>query len=241
MNNIIIHMIDDDEAIFELLHDYFEDLPFDITYSNRPTKGLDYVKNNKVDLVLLDLMLPEMDGFETCRKLREIKPLLPIIMLTAKKDDLDKILGLEIGADDYISKPFNPRELIARIKTILRRVERYEKNELDHKKEISNSNIITSPSWDIKLNLDSRSVECRGEEVEFTSTEFDLLHYLMENAGIVQSRDSLMNKIRGIDFESFDRTIDVFISKIRQKIHDDPRKQEIIKTIRNVGYIFTRL
>ncbi|MEK7433276.1 MAG: response regulator transcription factor [Cyanobacteriota bacterium] len=237
MNNINIHMVDDDESIFELLFDYFESTPYKLTHSPLPSKALSYIENNPVDLVLLDIMLPEMDGLELCKKIRALKPLLPIIMLTAKKDDFDKIIGLELGADDYISKPFNPRELIARIKTIFRRLERVDLLEKDTKKE----NLIISEMWDISLNIDSRTVICKGEEVDFTSTEFDLLKSLMENAGIVQTRDNLIDKIKGIDLDSFDRTIDVFISKIRQKIQDNPKKQEIIKTVRNVGYIFTRL
>ncbi|MFN8671090.1 MAG: response regulator transcription factor [Candidatus Sericytochromatia bacterium] len=234
--NVNIHMIDDDEAIFELLNDYFETTPYNLTYSESPSKGLTYIKNNPVDLAILDLMLPEMDGFELCKKVREINNLLPIIMLTAKKDDFDKILGLELGADDYISKPFNPRELVARIKTIFRRLDRVEKLE----SQVKNENTIVSTTWDIVMNLDSRTVTCKNEIVDLTSTEFDILRCLMENAGVVQTRDNLMDKVKGIDFDSFDRTIDVFISKIRQKIHDNSKKQEIIKTVRNVGYIFNR-
>lgn len=228
-----IHMIDDDEEIHELLRDYFSDTPYTLTYSETPDKGISYVKENIPDLVILDLMLPGMDGFDVCKKLREFNPVIPIIMLTAKKDDLNKILGLELGADDYMSKPFNPRELLARIKSVLRRSDR--PNEILDKKK----NYIKSDTWDIELNLDSRQVFIKSNQIEFTSTEFDLLKHLMENAGIVQSRDALMNKVKGIDFESFDRSIDVFISKVRQKIHDS--KGEVIKTVRGIGYIFTSL
>lgn len=228
-----IHMIDDDEDIHELLRDYFSDTPYTLTYSEAPDKGIAYIKDNAPDLVILDLMLPGMDGFDVCKKLREFNPIIPIIMLTAKKDDLNKILGLELGADDYMSKPFNPRELLARIKSVLRRTDR------PHDITDKRKNSIKSDSWSIELNLDSRQVFIKGVQVEFTSTEFDLLRYLMENAGIVQSRDALMNKVKGIDFESFDRSIDVFISKVRQKIHDS--KGEIIKTVRGIGYIFTSL
>lgn len=133
-------------------------------------------------------------------------------MLTAKGDDFNKIVGLELGADHYMSKPFNPRELLARIKTIMRRVDRYSKTE---EKE---SHVIKSNTWDIVLNLDSREVKIKDKFIEFTATEFDLLKTLIENVGIVQSRDSLMNKVKGIDFEAFDRSIDVYISKIRQKL-----------------------
>lgn len=232
---IEVHMIDDDLDISELLEEYFEGSQFNLTHSEEPNLGLDYLSKHKVDLVILDLMLPGMDGFDVCKKIREKDPLMPIIMLTAKKDDFNKIVGLELGADDYMSKPFNPRELMARIKTIMRRFEK------TSEKSISNSheNILQSPNKDIKLNLDSREVLFKGEVIEFTTTEFDLLKCLVENAGIVQSRDALMNKVKGIDFESFDRSIDVFISKIRQKL-DDKAKGELIKTVRGIGYVFSK-
>jgi two-component system phosphate regulon response regulator OmpR len=231
-----IHLIDDDEDLHELLQTYFEDMQIELTASETPKKGIEYLKHNEVDIVILDLMLPGMDGFEVCKKLREENPLLPIIMLTAKGDDFNKIVGLELGADDYMSKPFNPRELLARIKTILRRVERT--SSVNPPKE---ENILYSPTWDFTLNLDSREVIHKDKVLDFTATEFDLLKSLMENAGIVQSRDSLMNKVKGIDFEAFDRSIDVYISKLRQKLGDDPKKPEIIKTVWGIGYIFSKL
>lgn len=231
-----LYLIDDDEDLHELLKVYFEDLQIELLGAETPSKGISYLEKNIVDLVILDLMLPEMDGFEVCRKLRQMNPDLPIIMLTAKTDDFDKIVGLELGADDYLAKPFNPRELFARIKTILRRVER-----ANVKVEVKTQNILYSPTWDITLNLDSREVIHKGKNLEFTSTEFELLKCLMENAKIVQSRDALMNKVKGIDFEAFDRSIDVYISKIRQKLEDDPKKNEIIKTVWGVGYIFSKL
>lgn len=231
-----VHMIDDDLDISELLQEYFEGSPYKLTHSEEPYSGMEYVLNNKVDLVLLDLMLPGIDGFDVCKKIREKDPLIPIIMLTAKKDDFNKIVGLEIGADDYMSKPFNPRELMARIKTVLRRFEKT--SETNNNSNIS-SNIINSPHKELSLNLDSREVSFKGEIIEFTTTEFDLLKCLVENAGIVQSREALMNKVKGIDFESFDRSIDVFISKIRQKL-DDKTKAELIKTVRGIGYVFSK-
>ncbi|MFN8575658.1 MAG: response regulator transcription factor [Candidatus Sericytochromatia bacterium] len=231
-----IHMIDDDLDISELLQEYFEGSPYKLTHSEEPIQGIEYIKNNKVALVILDLMLPTMDGFDVCKKIRENDPLIPIIMLTAKKDDFNKIVGLELGADDYMSKPFNPRELMARIKTILRRFEKTSDNNNINNNSI---NLVSSPNKDLILNLDSREVSFKGEYIEFTATEFDLLKCLVENVGIVQSRDNLMNKVKGIDFESFDRSIDVFISKIRQKL-DDKTKGELIKTVRGIGYVFSK-
>lgn len=231
-----LYLIDDDEDLHELLKVYFDDLQIELLGAETPSKGIEYLEKNTVDLVILDLMLPEMDGFEVCKRLRQINPDLPIIMLTAKTNDFDKIVGLELGADDYLAKPFNPRELFARIKTILRRVER-----ANSKTEVKKQNVLHSPTWDITLNLDSREVTHKGNLLEFTTTEFELLKCLMENAKIVQTRDALMNKVRGIDFEAFDRSIDVYISKIRQKLEDDPKKNEIIKTVWGVGYIFSKL
>lgn len=233
---IEVHMIDDDLDIFELLEEYFEGTQFKLTHSEDPNKGIEYLANNKVDLLILDLMLPGMDGFDVCKKIREKDDLLPIIMLTARKDDFNKIVGLELGADDYMSKPFNPRELIARIKTIMRR---FEKTSDKNNHSNDSSNLITSGNKEIVMNLDSREVILKGEVIEFTTTEFDLLKCLMENAGIVQSRDNLMNKVKGIDFDSFDRSIDVFISKIRQKL-DDKSRGELIKTVRGIGYVFSK-
>jgi len=228
-----VHLIDDDIELHQLLKEYFQDLQVELTGSTKPRESFEFLKNNNIDLVILDLMLPEMDGFEVCKILRAEYPTLPIIMLTAKGDDLNKILGLELGADDYISKPFNPRELLARIKSIMRRVERTETK--------LKENVIYSSIWDIKLNLDSRTVNYAGEEIEFTVTEFELLKYLMENAGIVQTRDNIMDKVKGIDFDAFDRTIDIYISKLRQKLKDNPKKPQIIKTVWGVGYIFSKL
>lgn len=233
---IRVHMIDDDEDMHELLTDYFEDETLEFTASATPHKGLQHLQEHPVDLVLLDFMMPELDGFETYRRLRESHPLLPVIMLTAKKDDFNKIIGLELGIDDYIAKPFNPRELLARIKTIMRRFERSQQFHSD----ASSFNEVLADKHQIKLNLDSRQAWHAGHELELTSTEFDMLQCLVENAGVVLSREALMNKVRGLDFDAFDRTIDVFVSRLRQKLGDNTRKPEIIKTVRGVGYLFTR-
>lgn len=233
---IRVHMIDDDEDMHELLADYFEDENIVFTSSASPCEGLQYLQEHPIDLVLLDFMMPELDGFETYRRLREQHPLLPVIMLTAKKDDYNKIVGLELGIDDYLAKPFNPRELLARIKTIMRR---FERSQQFHAEQTQFKHLI-SDKHDIKINVDGRQVWRSNEEVELTSTEFDMLLCLMENAGVVLSRESLMNKVRGLDFDAFDRTIDVFISRLRQKLGDNSKKPDMIKTVRGVGYLFTR-
>lgn len=230
-----IHLIDDDLELHDLLKTYFEYSSIELSVSETPSQGLDYLNTHAVELLILDLMLPEMDGFEVCKRVRQEHPLLPIIMLTAKGDDLNKILGLEMGADDYMSKPFNPRELEARIKTILRRIERIEKH-----KDAQNNSLLRSDKWDLELNLDAREVSFKGQKIEFTATEFDVLKALIEHQGMVQSRDALMNHTKGTDWESFDRSIDMYISKIRQKLEENPKKPDMIKTVWGIGYIFPK-
>lgn len=228
-----IHLIDDDLELHELLQRYFEARSIELTASETPSQGLEYLATHEVELAILDVMLPEMDGFELCRRLRAQHPKLPILMLTARGDDLDTILGLEIGADDYMSKPFNPRELEARIKTILRRVERYQESEAEESRET-----LYSEPWDLCLDLDARSATRAGEPLELTATEFDLLWVLMSNRGNVLSRDALLTKLRGYDWDSFDRSVDMHISKLRSKL-GEPRKPQIIKTVWGIGYVFS--
>ncbi len=229
-----IHIIDDDIELHSLLKSYFEHSQLSLSASETPSAGMSYLSQHEVDLVILDVMLPEMDGFELCRQLRQLYPRLPILMLTARGDDLNTILGLEIGADDYMSKPFNPRELEARIKTILRRVERYE----EESTPVSTS-LLESEVWNLKLDLDARTLLLKAQEIELTATEFDLLKVLLENRGTVLSRDALMTKMRGYDWDSFDRSIDMHISKLRSKLGDPPRKPLMIKTVWGIGYIFS--
>ena len=225
-----IHLIDDDTHLHELLQTYFSGSPLEFTASETPSMGLAWLEQHPVDLVILDLMLPEMDGFEVCRRIRAKHPSLPVIMLTARGDDLNTILGLELGADDYMSKPFNPRELEARIKSILRRSDRDQPSPAN--------NLLRSEKHQLQVDLDAHTVTHQGQLLDLTPTEFDLLHCLLENRGIVQSRDSLIQKLRGYDWESLDRSIDMHISKLRQKMGDTSKKPEIIKTVWGIGYIF---
>ncbi len=227
-----IHLIDDDKALHQLLKTYFADSEWVLSASATPSAGLRYLETQPVDLVILDVMLPEMDGFAVCRVLREKHPHLPILMLTARGDDVNTILGLEIGADDYMSKPFNPRELEARIKTILRRIERYGE-------PVPAQEIYESTGWKLILNADARSVTLAGNTIELTATEFDLLKTLMLHRGMVLSRDTLMQKLRGYDWDVTDRSVDMHISKLRQKLGDPSRKPEMLKTVWGVGYVFS--
>lgn len=233
----MIHLIDDDTELHELLASYFASRQLELSASASPSAGLAYLAEHAVDLVILDVMLPEMDGFELCRTLRQTYPRLPILMLTARGDDMDTILGLELGADDYMAKPFNPRELEARIKTILRRVERYP--EASEAPTAEARNRLRSEAWQLVLDLDARTVSLADEAVELTATEFDLLRILLENRGSVLSRDALLIQLRGYNWDIVDRSIDMHISKLRQKLHDPSRKPQMIKTVWGIGYIFS--
>lgn len=226
-----IHLIDDDLSLHSLLAAYFEPTPFTLSASGTPSEGLDSLEQSLPDLVIIDVMMPEMDGFELCQEIRKRHPFLPIIMLTARGDDLSKIMGLEVGADDYLSKPFNPRELEARMHSILRRLEQF------RKREAIEENILKVFDGRLLLNIDSREVSFDGGRLDLTATEFDLLRILIENKGIVQRREALMQKMRGYDWDSFDRSIDMHISKLRQKLGDNSKKPQLIKTVWGIGYI----
>ncbi|PIQ27348.1 DNA-binding response regulator [bacterium (Candidatus Blackallbacteria) CG17_big_fil_post_rev_8_21_14_2_50_48_46] len=226
-----IHLIDDDSQLHELLKAYFSAGPLELSGSETPSAGLAWLEQNPADLVILDLMLPEMDGFEVCRRLRAQWPKLPVLMLTARGDDLNTIMGLELGADDFMSKPFNPRELEARIKSILRRTENAEPAP-------PTRHLLCSEQHALQLDLDAHTATHQGQWLDLTPTEFDLLRCLMENRGIVQSRDQLIQKLRGYDWESLDRSVDMHISKLRQKLGDTSKKPQIIKTVWGIGYLF---
>ena len=184
-------------------------------------------KDAQQDLVLLDLTMPGMDGLDVLRQLR-VRSQVPVLLLTARGDQLDRIVGLEVGADDYMSKPFHPRELSARIDAILRRV---------HAPQASEAVVVAGP---IRVDLDRRRVTVDGQHVELTSTEFDLLRVLVTNAGRVMERETLMEKARGEEFASFDRSVDVHISNLRRKIGDRPGKPVYIQTVRSIGYVVPR-
>lgn len=224
-----IHLVDDDKKLFELLKVYFDGI-YDLSVSYYGRDAIDYLRNNSPDLVILDVMLPEINGFDICKIIRKEKPLLPIIMLTAMTDNSDKITGLELGADDYISKPFNPRELSARIKSVARRFE-LDENELNDKNKFVYSSI-----WDIKLNLENRSVLYKDKSINLTLTEFELLKELLINIGIVQTREHLITKLKGFDVNVNDRLIDSYIKRLRQKLDD----KEMIKTSWGLGYIIEK-
>jgi len=183
------------------------------------------LQTEKPDLVILDVMLPEQDGFEVCRTIRKTKA-VPIIMLTARGEVTDRIVGLEIGADDYLPKPFEPRELVARIQNVLRRAasEDTDSEELKFK--------------DLMLNTERRTVELDGSPLELTTMEFELLTLFARNAGKAMSRDEILNGLRGIDAQIFSRSVDILVSRLRQKLNDTAKQPRFIKTVWGKGYTF---
>lgn len=222
-------MVDDEPTIVEFVRINLEKAGFKVLVAGHGEKALQLAASEQPDLVVLDVMLPGKDGFEVCRELRRTTT-VPIIMLTARDDDIDKILGLELGADDYMTKPFNPRELVARIKAILRRVDRV--NKMDTK-------VITRGR--IQLDLDRHQVMAGGKTVDLTPKEFELLELLMKNPGRVFSREMLLERLWGYDFFGDSKTIDVHIRRLREKVEEDPSSPTHILTVWGVGYKFREL
>lgn len=216
-------IVDDDERLNHLLSAYLNRLGFRVRAVTHPDGAFCAFKADAPDIVILDIMLPDMDGFAVCRKIRETSR-VPIIMLTARGDVMDRVVGLEIGADDYLPKPFEPRELAARMQAVLRR-----------QGSIEDDTIRIGP---LVINWPGHSAHVDGQRLALTTAEFDLLGLLVRNHGRVLSRERIMDEIRGIDWEAFDRSVDVLVSRLRQKLRDDPRNPTMIRTIRGTGYVF---
>ncbi len=221
-----ILIVDDEEHILELIQFNLEKNGFDVTSMDNGEECIQFLQSNVVDLVVLDLMLPGIDGLEVCKKIRKIDGLekLPIIMLTARSEETDRILGLELGADDYMAKPFSVRELIARIKAVLRRTE---------DKQVTKLKILEVK--DLIMNTEKHEVTLNGELIDLTLKEFELLKILIENRGKVLSRNLLLDEVWGYDYFGETRTVDVHIRHLRKKLGDD-ETGDYIETIRGVGY-----
>jgi len=217
-------LIDDDERLNALVTTYLGRFGFAARAFTHPEQGLRALKNDPPDIVVLDVMLPDMDGFAVCRKIRQFSG-IPIIMLTARGDVTDRIVGLELGADDYLPKPFEPRELVARMQAVLRRGA-----------ALAGEERVRIGALDV--NWATRSAHLGGRDLLLTTTEFELLGLLVRNRRRVLSRDRIINETRGIDWEAYDRSIDVLISRLRQKLGDDPRHPAFIRTVRGTGYLF---
>ena len=220
-------IIDDDARLAAMVSDYLAAAGFAVDRRLTGRDGLAAIERTTYDAIVLDVMLPDIDGFEVCRLIRA-RANTPILMLTARGDEMDRIVGLEIGADDYLPKPFNPRELQARIRAIMRRGR------------------ATAPTAGalrfgrLQIDRESRTVRVDGEEKALTSHQFDLLAALAENAGRVLNRERLMDLVKGEEIEAFDRSIDVHISRIRSAIEDDPKHPRRIITVRGAGYVFAK-
>ena len=219
-----ILLIDDDEQLGPPLATYFQRFDLELVQALRPSEGLALLEGRDqagFDAAILDVMLPEMDGFELCRTIRRTSD-IPIVMLTARGEVTDRVVGLELGADDYVPKPFEPRELVARLQTLFRRMKVAPPTEAPEVLEFDG----------LRIDPARRSVQCLGQEVELTGTEFDLLHLLAQDAGRVFSRDDILNRLRGHDAELFTRAVDIVVSRLRKKLEP----LDAIKTLRNAGY-----
>ena len=220
-----ILLIDDDAQLGPPLGAYFARFDMSLVCALRPSKGLALLGESTFDVVILDVMLPEMDGFEVCRTLRKTSD-VPVIMLTARGDVMDRVVGLELGADDYLPKPFEPRELVASIQTILRR------RQPAASSLGPGTGVARLVFEGLQIDPDKRSVLLSGQPVELTSTEFDLLYLLAKEPGKVLSRDDILNQLRGHDAELYSRAVDIVISRLRKKLEP----LDCIKTLRNAGY-----
>ena len=225
-------MIEDDTRLATMVGEYLRQSGYGFTHATDGETGLAALQNNSPDLVILDLMLPGIDGLEVCRRIKASNPAIAVLMLTAKGDPMDRIVGLEIGADDYLPKPFEPRELLARIRAVLRRgTDATAASSGIHK---------TIRFGSLEIDRDARVVTVAGKPCELTSYQFDLLVTLAERAGRVLTRDQIMEAVRGRELEAFDRSIDVHMGRIRNAIELDAKEPKRILTVRGVGYVFAK-
>lgn len=229
-------LIEDDARLAAMVSEYLEGNGFTVSRAGSGLAGLEALALSAtgapVDLVVLDLMLPDIDGLEVCRRLRSLAPplsTLPVLMLTAKGDPMDRIIGLELGADDYLPKPFEPRELLARVRAILRR-----------RTDAPAATSTALRFGSLEIDRDARIITVAGTARELTSYQFDLLVALAERAGRVLTRDQIMEAVRGRELEAFDRSIDVHMGRIRAAIESDAKNPKRILTVRGVGYVFAR-
>lgn len=225
-----ILVIEDDPDIASLVAMHLRDEGNQVVIESSGDAGLERFRLENFDLVVLDLMLPAVDGLTICREIRSGDGYVPILMLTAKSTELDRVLGLEIGADDYMTKPFSIPEFVARTKALFRRVDSISKEET---RETVSKNI---ESKGIRIDVDKRQVEVNGKSVDLTAREFDLLHHFARHPGRVYSRLELLEQIWGYSFEGYEHTVNTHINRLRAKVEDDPKNPEIIETVWGVGY-----
>jgi len=230
-NNSIL-IIEDDPDIIDLVKINIRDIGLSLESATTGAAGLDKALNSQFSLIILDLMLPELDGMEVCKRIRASDDQTPILMLTAKSEELDKVLGLELGADDYLTKPFSIRELLARIKAILRRVE------VDTQASDESNEYETIEFGDLIIDLDKRKVTLSETKIELTAKEFDLLSLFVKHPGRTYTRQELLDLVWGYQFEGYDHTVNSHINRLRSKIESDPSNPTYLKTVWGVGYRF---
>jgi DNA-binding response OmpR family regulator len=227
--NVRLLLIEDDVRLAQLVKDYLAQENFSISVEHRGDTALENFDPSAVDIVILDLMLPGMDGLKVCSGLRKVYQ-GPILILTAKSSDIDHVMGLELGADDFVHKPIEPPVLLARLRALLRRTQNATGADA-----VQGDNLVFGT---LSINVRAHEVKLGDEIIDFTTQEFELLHFLARNTGKVLSRDDIFNNIRGIEYDGLDRTVDVRISRLRKKLHDNPSQPQRIKTVWGKGYLF---
>ncbi|NJH97502.1 response regulator transcription factor [Staphylococcus agnetis] len=226
-------VVDDEQSIVTLLKYNLEQAGYIVEIAQDGEEAIEKEKETKPDLIVLDVMLPKKDGIEVCKTIRSDKNQVPILMLTAKEDEFDRVLGLELGADDYMTKPFSPREVVARVKAILRRSSQFETTRADEEDE----DIVIGP---IRIRPDYFEVYRNDELLELTPKEFELLLYLVERQGRVITREHMLNSVWNYEFAGDSRIVDVHISHLRDKLEENPKQPQFIKTVRGLGYKLER-
>lgn len=238
-----ILVVDDEPVLVETIAYNLEQAGYLVITAADGMSALEAVRREAPDLIILDIMLPEMDGLEVCRQLRrqDSTATVPIMVLTAKSEEIDKVLGLEIGADDYVTKPFGRRELLARVRALLRRAdypsagEEHGTQECTQEVPRTTRELIAGP---LRIDLAGRRVNCRGQDIELQPKQFDLLTYLVRNRGTVLTRDQLLHNVWGYDYAGDTRTVDVHVRWLREKLEEDAANPKLIQTVRGVGYCF---
>ena len=239
-----ILVVDDEAVLVETIAYNLEQAGYRVVTAADGSSALDAARSEIPDLIILDIMLPGMDGLEVCRQLRRESSTAttPIVMLTAKSDEIDKVVGLEVGADDYVTKPFGRRELLARVRALLRRAEyphpddaRQSAQESAQEVRPANRELVAGP---LRIDLAGRRVNCRGQDLELQPKQFELLTYLVRNRGTVLTRDQLLHNVWGYDYAGDTRTVDVHVRWLREKLEEDPANPKLIQTVRGVGYVY---
>lgn len=234
-----ILVVDDEPLLVDTIAYNLEQAGYQVVTAADGASALEAAHREAPDLIILDIMLPEMDGLEVCRQLRRESNTAetPIMMLTAKSDEIDKVVGLEVGADDYVTKPFGRRELLARVRALLRRADHGKQAEEEETAEPSRSQreIAAGP---LRIDVAGRRVFCRGQELELQPKQFDLLVYFVRNRGTVLTRDQLLHNVWGYEYAGDTRTVDVHVRWLREKIEEDPANPRLLQTVRGVGYVF---